>query len=274
MYKFLVINATLSLSALGIIFTFIPESMFAKYKFLSNVSIEINIIFNRIIIFVCVFILVYIFRILYLKFRKSVIIKGKNYNITIIYGDLFKMNNCKKIIPFDECMTIKVGTSPDEIKPNSICGQYLIKNPISNTDLKNKIRQANLNQTKSFSKYKNKETYECGRLIPYDDEYLFLIFTKLDSQGLGILSLDEYKQCLSILWEEIDKHYAQNNICISILGSGTTRINNNLLNQQELLDIIISSYKLSSHKIKPPNALYIVCQKKDDFSLDDIGKAF
>lgn len=62
-------------------------------------------------------------------------------------------------------------------------------------------------------------------------------------------------------------------MCISILGSGNTRMDSGLLNQQELLDIIISSYKLSSHKIKSPYKLHIVCKKNDDFSLNQIGKS-
>lgn len=70
----------------------------------------------------------------------------------------------------------------------------------------------------------------------------------------------------------IDKYYGQKDVCIPILGSGLTRINETTLTQQELLDIIISSYKLSPHKIKYPYKLYIVCKKNDDFSLNKIGK--
>lgn len=36
---------------------------------------------------------------------------------------------------------------------------------------------------------------------------------------------------------------------------------------------IIESYKLSTRKIKAPHRLYIVYKKRDDFSLDKIGKA-
>jgi hypothetical protein len=61
-------------------------------------------------------------------------------------------------------------------------------------------------------------------------------------------------------------------VCIPILGSGITRFEDKLLTQQELLDIILASYKLSSHKIKPPYQLHIVCKKGDDFSLNRIGE--
>lgn len=46
-----------------------------------------------------------------------------------------------------------------------------------------------------------------------------------------------------------------------------------VLTQQELLDLIILSYKLSNNKIKLPNKLIIVCRKNDDFSLNNIGES-
>ena len=86
------------------------------------------------------------------------------------------------------------------------------------------------------------------------------------------MTREEYLDCLSLLWKEIDKHYGQNDVCIPILGSGVTRIDGVSLSQQELLDMIIESYKLTTHKIKLPNKLYIVCKKQDDFSLNRIGE--
>ena len=61
-------------------------------------------------------------------------------------------------------------------------------------------------------------------------------------------------------------------MCIPILGAGTTRFDDKLLTQQELLDIIVASYKLSSHKIKEPNQLHIVCKKREGFSLNRVGE--
>jgi hypothetical protein len=58
---------------------------------------------------------------------------------------------------------------------------------------------------------------------------------------------------------------------IPILGAGITRIDGSTgasIPQQELLDMIIWSYKLSSHKIK--TKLRIICKRSDDFSLDKV----
>ena len=88
---------------------------------------------------------------------------------------------------------------------------------------------------------------------------------------MGRLTRDEYFACLSKLWQEISKYYGQIDVCIPILGSGITRLDDTSLTQQELLDMMIASYKLSAHKIKAPLKLHIVCRKCDDFSLNRIG---
>lgn len=269
MIKLLKKSATVALSIITAIFAFVPETVFGMIKLLPKVSDEVNIIFNRVLALTIVFFLSIIINALYFICRRSVLIKGNNYKIKIKYGNLFKMHNCKKIIPFDECFTTSVGDSPADIKRSSICGQYLDKNPIS--DMQDLIDKVRLKPIGNNSQYKNKSRYELGRLVPKDD-YLLMPFAKLNQDGLGIIARKEYLDCLSIMWEEIDKYYGQEDVCISILGSGITRMNDELLTQQQLLDMIIASYKLSLHKIKPPCELIIVCKRNDDFSINKIGE--
>lgn len=269
MINFFKKSSTWAFGIISVIFTFVPEIFFEKYILLINYSVEVNIIFNRVLLFIVLFMLTLIVNGLYLRFRRKVCIKGQNYSIYIKYGNLFKMHKCKKVIPFDECFTTTVGNRPSDINPDSICGQYLEKYPIQ--DIQSLINNMHLHPQKNKSKYQSKECYVSGKLVPHKD-YLLLAFAKLDKNGLGRLSREEYINCLSVLWEEIDKYYGQKDICIPILGSGVTRINDASLTQQELLDIIIYSYKLSSHKIKSPYKLYIICKKKDNFSLNKIGE--
>jgi hypothetical protein len=126
------------------------------------------------------------------------------------------------------------------------------------------------------SKYMSKERYESGRIVPNGDD-LLMAFVKLDEDGVGrFCSRNEYLDCLSLLWKEIDKHYGQQDVCISILGAGLTRFDGGSgasIPKQELLDMIIWSYKLSSHKIKSPHKLRIICRRDKDFSLDKIDSA-
>lgn len=270
MLKFLKKSNAWALSIITVIFTLVPETIFGKYKSPLNVSGEVNIVLTRVLTFIAVLALSIIVNAIYLFCRKSILIKGRDYNIQIKYGDLFRMRTCKKIIPFDECFTTNVGNSPSNVNPGSVCGQYLKDNPIQ--DMRVLIDNVQLKSAKSKSKYQNKGRYDSGKLVPHGD-YLLMAFAKLDKNGLGVLSRNEFIDCLSTLWEEIDKYYGQKDVCIPVLGSGVTRMDGASLTQQELLDIIIRSYRLSSRKIKSPCQLHIVCKRRDGFSLNKIGES-
>lgn len=268
MNKFITRTLTVALSIISVLFTFVPEDSF-KYVLIERVSEETNIILVRCIAFAAVWILTLLGNAIYLIFRRKVVIKGKNYTIVVKYGDIFKTNNSKKVIPFDECFSTTIGDAPHEINRQSICGQYLLKNP--DLDIQSLIANAKLNR-RGKSQYNGNDRYESGRLL-INGDYLLMAFAKLDKNGLGKMTRKEYLESLEVLWEEIDKYYGQQDVCIPILGSGVTRIDDNLLSQQDFLDIIIESYKLSTNKIHTPAKLIIACKKREDFSLNHIGES-
>ena len=68
------------------------------------------------------------------------------------------------------------------------------------------------------------------------------------------------------------KYNQQKDVCIPVLGGGLTSIGETTPTQQELVDLIIESYKLFMHKIKNPQKLRIICRRKDDISLSKIGE--
>ena len=268
MRNFLKILSGIISALVSISFMFIPESLFAKYVLFSNMSNEMNIIINRIVFLLGIIAVSIIVSVIYMIFRKKSTLEGHNYIIQIEYGDIIEVKNCKKVINFDECFTLTVGDSPGDIKPGSICGQYLLKNP--DIDIDRLIANANLKPVRTNSKFQNKIRYESGRLVLNGDD-LLMAFAKLDENGLGYFpTYREFLKSLSILWEEIDKYYAQKDVCIPILGAGLTRIGEKSFTQQELLDIIIMSYKLNEHKIKKPYKLRIICKRDKGFSLNNI----
>ncbi len=270
-----------ALAIISVIFTFIPEAIFGKvilipddvlkqFKIIEGNTLEINIIVNRVIAFGIIWVITAIGYKVYLRLRNKVSIKGNNYKITVEYGDLLKSKKCKRVINFDECFSTHIGNGPADIKATSICGQYLTANP--NLNIQSLISSSQLKSLNGKSKYNNKERYESGRIVPNGDD-LLLAFAKLDKNGLGRFTRDEYLKCLSVLWEEIDKYYEQKDVCIPILGAGLTRFDGGSgasIPQQELLDMMIWSYRLSSHKIKSPYKLRIICKRCEDLSLDKI----
>lgn len=252
------------------IFAFVPESTFLKYKILfPEKSDELNIVANRIIVLAIVFLIAYIFSLIWRFVRGKVVVKGNNYIIQIEYGDILKNENCKTVVAFDECYSTRIGDDPAGIKETSICGQFLAQYPIS--DMESVLANANLRPSESRSKYQGKVKYESGTLLMRGD-FLLLAFAKLDESGRGHMTHNEYLDCLNLLWKEINLYYANKDVCVSILGSGITRLEDTELTKQQLLDIMIESYKLSTYKIKEPGKLRIICKRSKGFSINNIGR--
>lgn len=108
--------------------------------------------------------------------------------------------------------------------------------------------------------------------MPNGDD-LLLAFAKLDKNGRGRFpTREDYLNSLAVMWSEIQKNYQQKDVCIPVLGGGLTNIGEITPTQQELIDIIIESYKLFALKIKNPQKLRIICKKTDGISLNKIGE--
>ena len=247
------------------VLAFVPEEVF-KYGFIpcewSGTAI---VIVNRVLLFLLIFAFSNIIYYRYRKNRKSVTLSDRSTSIKIEYGDICEKREGIKIINFDECYTTTVGTRPEEIKQESVCGQYLIKYPIES--IQPLLDQAGV-KPKGKSKYGDKDCYESGILVPRNDFYL-MAFAKLDKDGRGFHTYESYLKCLDKLWEQIDLYHGTEDVFIPILGSRITRFDKDLT-QQELLDIMIASYRLHPKKLKKPNTLHIVCKERDGFSLNAI----
>ena len=267
------------------IFTFVPESFFGncmwisqdffeRYKWFSDLDAQdIDIIISRLVCFLLVWVATSAVYALFRKFRRWTTIHGENYTICVEYGNILKKKNCKRVINFDECFTTQVGDKTADINPTSICGQYLTEHPELN--VQKLIDDANIVPARAKSRYQQKIRYDSGTIVPNGDD-LLMAFAKLDEKGKGrFFSRDEYLRCLELLWSELENHYSEKDVCVPILGAGTTSFDGGSgasISQQDLLDMMIWSYKLSSHKIKAPHKLRIVCRKNSGFSLNNIDR--
>ena len=266
-------NKILSRSSalIAAIFTLLPESFFQIFVLLPHVSTEVNIVVCRVLVSLLVIAVTAFLYLFYLHRRRSVTIEGDNWVIEVKYGDINSEKDCKRIIGFDECFTSKVGDAKGEIRASSVCGQYLKEHPELHVD--EIVAKSGLEPLKSLSRFQDKRRYPLGSIIPYGDDLLFA-FASLNVEGRAeFTSREEYLECLDNLWCEVDKYYAGKDVCIPIFGTGATRFSGGFgesPNQQKMLDFLICSYKMSSHKIKRPQKLRIVCKPQEGFSINKI----
>lgn len=257
---------SIAFALLTAFFTVVPESFFAFGCIPCSWEVSTCILVNRLIVCVVTFVVVDLGYYVYRQRRSSLTISERTYAIQIERGDLLEVKNGLKVVSFDECFTNTIGERPADVKPDSICGQFLRKHPV--TDMSALIAQSGI-KSDGTSKYMDKPSYRPGTII-HHGEYLLMAFATLDQDGLGRMNFDSYINCLNMLWEEIDKYHCTNDVYLPILGSRIVRFDNELT-QQELLDIMIFSYRLSPHKLKLPNMLHIVYRDRDGFSINNIA---
>lgn len=285
MIDFIKKSIVLASAVVTSIFTFVPESFFDDHEWISQDLLkqcklfsdldikDVNIVISRLAFFLLIWLITSAAYALFLSIRRWTTIHGDNYSIRVEYGNIHKKRKCKRVINFDECFTTQVGNKTAEINPGSICGQYLTAHPDLN--IQQLIDDANITPARAKSRYQQKTRYESGTIVPNGDD-LLMAFAKLDDKGKGrFFSRDEYLACLDLLWKELENHYSEKDVCVPILGAGTTSFDGGSgasIPQQKLLEMMIGSYKLSSHKIKAPHKLRIVCKKNRGFSINKIDK--
>ena len=181
------------------------------------------------------------------NFLDSVSLNINGLKVNISYGDLFNSEGLK-LIPFNEYFDTLVDNIV--IAENTLNGLFIKKcypnKTVQNLDdqVTSKLngKKFELNSTRDSGK---KKKYELGTTIEVDNKYLLAAFTHFDEENRAYLSKGEYLLCLDNLWKEINRIYAQRNISIPLLGSGISRIGNDL-KPQDYLEQILNSLKLSN----------------------------
>lgn len=194
-----------------------------------------------------------------------------NSNLVIEFGDLFEESD-KKIIPFNEYFD----TTFDHniISENTLHGKYL--KTLDSTETLDeeieKIDQDKLVEVNTERKYGKKNRYKLGTILERR-KYLLLAFSYFDKSNRAHLMMNNYVECLLNMWLEIDKIYNGETVCIPLLGSGITRmIDNKEIIDQELLEIMIWTYRISKVKFTYPSKVKFIIykDKKDKINLFEI----
>ncbi|NOI25696.1 macro domain-containing protein [Vibrio mediterranei] len=117
-----------------------------------------------------------------------------------------------------------------------------------------------------------KVKYRVGTTCVYED-YLLTAFSKFDDKNRATLTMPEYLEFLINFWDQVNRVYAQKNVSVPIFGSGITRIKEHKsILDEELLKIMLWTYKISEMRFKYPAKLSIIIHrdKIDTINLFDI----
>lgn len=217
--------------------------------------------------------LVVLFAILYIiaNQKTKVSLRINNSTINIFYGDIFAQKGYK-VIAFNEYFDTIVDDRL--ISENSLNGQY-IKNHVADVSALDRlivadkhIKETLYSIVNSSKKYGKKTRYHLG-VICKNGDYFLLAFSHFDDQYRAYLTLQDYTACLMKMWSEIDALYGGKTVSIPLLGSGITRFKDCEISDQELLEIIIWTLKISKVKFTYPSTMNIVLSesRKDKINL-------
>jgi hypothetical protein len=212
------------------------------------------------IVFIAINVSIYIF--LFVRANKIINVKLDidGSIVEIKEGNIFKEEDLK-VINFNEYFDTKVDNKI--IAENTLNGQFIKKYVENIEELDNlidqKLEKLDYNTNRKDGK---KKRYALGEIVEYKD-FLITSLSKFDDQNRANLTLKEYIGFLMNFWNSLDVIYANRNVSITIFGSGITRFKEiTYISDQELLEIIIWSFKISKVKFKYPTKISIIIPKE------------
>lgn len=221
-------------------------------------------------VFFGVLVLVYILSWIYANNRIKIKLNIDGSDVNVLSGDLFEQEGLK-VIPFNEYFDTKVDNVI--IAERSLNGQY-IKNYCEDIDILNNAIEEDYHLKEYINKSNVKRN---GKAIKYKlgssiliDEYVLVAFSKFDKENKAYLTIHDYLQFLVFFWNEVNRIYAQRPVSVPIFGSGITRFRGGFedVDDNELLNIMIWTFKISKIKFKYPARLSIII---DDKKIDKIN---
>lgn len=247
--RYLAIIAVLSsLATLGSLFGGIPENC----KYISG------------IIFIIILIVLYIYLWIWANKLQNIKIDIEGSEIIIKSGDIFDEEGFK-VIAFNEYFDTQV--NDEIISSKSLNGIFINKYFYNNVlTLDNYIDNYIFENEDKLEKNKNrrngkKQKFKIGTVCLYED-FILTAFTKFDEKNKAILTMPEYLEFLIKFWDEINRVYAQKSVNVPVFGSGITRIKEHRnISDEELLKIMLWTFRISEMRFKYPAKLTIVIHK-------------
>lgn len=197
--------------------------------------------------------------------RQSICLKINASEIEVKFGDIFSEQADLKVIAFNEYFDTLVDDKV--IAKNTLNGMFI--NKFFNDDVKKlddiisadtHLREAVVEENAARPAGK-KTKYKLGTIC-IANEYLLTALSHFDTENRAYLEMNDYINCLLNFWNEVDRVYAGKSIALPVLGSGITRFKGyENISDQELLELIIWTFKVSRIKFMYPSKVKIVVYK-------------
>lgn len=243
-------NFLILISIIGF-FSIFFEEFFEKYMQIIIIILFVGLILNYVFLLICA------------NNLKNINLKIGNSNLQIKEGNIFEEEGLK-VINFNEYFDTLVDNKV--IAEKSLNGHFIntyIKSK-DDLDILDKKIEDELKEIETIEKRRSgkKKKYKLGEIIEYKN-FLLTSLTKFDENNRANLNLKEYLEFLMNFWTNLDIIYSNRKVAITLFGSSSlTRFTDAYdINDEELLKIIIWTFKISKIKFKYPNKISIIISK-------------
>ena len=245
------------LSAISVIFTLVSIDP-VKICFEKCIILKNNMFWRIMLIsYIGLLVLAYIMLWIYANKKKEIELNINGNVLEVRTGDIFKEpDDVWKVINVNEYFDTELGGRESLVSSESVQGQYLKKfysTGVKELDARISVELAHIQGKKQKRRKNGKDIkYPLGTIFcdkQGDDRYLLTAFSKMDDANRAYLSMKDYVNFLMNFWEEIDKVYDGHSITVSLFGSGILRLDNSNITEQNLLELIIWSFRNSHIKL-------------------------
>jgi len=196
------------------------------------------------------------------NFRKNIRLKINTSEVEVKFGDIFSEQADLKVIAFNEYFDTLVDDKI--IAKKSLNGVFINKffeNKIDDLDgiisSDNHLMETSVGENMVRPSGKRIK-YKLGTICVVND-YLITALTHFDENNKAYLEMNDYINCLLNFWNEVDRVYAGRTVALPVMGSGITRFKGyENISDQELLELIIWTFKVSRIKFTHPSKVKIV----------------
>ena len=208
--------------------------------------------------------------VIYANHKKRVTLKIRNTKVIIKQGDLFNESGVK-VIPMNEYFD--VDTKNRVIDPYSLHGQYIenhVKIPLQELydDIVKDLQDKKPQIVDQKRKYGGQIRYKLGTI--YDDKqgYLLLAYSKFDDCNRAYLKNDDIIQCYTNMWNELDIIRGTKSIALPVLGAGGVVRFSREYTPQQLIELILWSFRISGIQLSKSATLTIVVHESIIHDID------
>lgn len=225
------------------------------------------------VMMICAMAVFYIGLLIRANIMSDVKLQINNSVMEIRFGDIFAEPEWK-VICFNEYFDTQVDNVI--ISENSLNGKYIKEHVDDISGLDRRLERDNhlmkrVGGNNPDRDHGKKTKYKLGTIFK-DGDYLLTAFTKFDNDNRAFISMQEYIDFLMNFWNEVDIVYSGKSVAVPLMGSGITRFKDYNINEQELLELIIWSFKVSRVKFVYPSRVSVILHTsvKDKINLYDL----